>query len=161
MKTSTKILIGVGVLGAGYLAWKMFTKPKPVPAPAPAPGGTVNEALTNAVQNVQTIPTNLKPGALVGSTGAKNILDKIKQNVATNTGTFSRPNITSIIKPATSTTAASLIQKPTTSANMGGLFNQSKPATSVNMGGLFNQQKPKTNSASSALMAAIANARKN
>jgi hypothetical protein len=83
MKTSTKILIGVGVLGAGYLAYQMFTKPKPVPAPAPAPGDTVNQALTSAVQNVQTIPTNVKPGALIGSTGAKNLLNRVKQNVAT------------------------------------------------------------------------------
>jgi len=87
MKTSTKILIGVGVLGAGFLAYKLLTKPKPVPAPAPAPDGTVNKALTDTVANVQSIPKNVKPGALIGSTGAKNLLDRVKQNVATTSVT--------------------------------------------------------------------------
>lgn len=119
MKTSTKLLIGAGILGAGFLAWKMLKKPKAAPAPAPAPGGTVNEALTNAVQNVQTIPTNVKPGALVGSTGAKNILDKIKQNVAAGTGTPARinPIVSGMVnKPAT--TAATMTKPATTATTM-------------------------------------------
>lgn len=102
MKTSTKILIGVGVLGAGFLAYKLLTKPKPVPAPAPAPGGTVNDALNNTVQNVQTVPKNVKPGALIASTGAKNLLDKVKQNVASPIVT--KPAFTSV-KPLVAITA--------------------------------------------------------
>lgn len=105
MKNSTKVLIGLGVLGAGFLAWKMLKKPKAAPAPAPAPGGTVNEALTNAVQNVQTVPKNVQPGALVGSTGAKNILDKIKQNVAAGTG-IPKPEI----KPINTTPSFSSVK---------------------------------------------------
>lgn len=156
MKNTNKLLIGAALIGGGLLAWK-FLKPKaaPAPAPAPAPGGSIAAATTQAINNVQSLPTNIalpkpKPGALIGSTGVKNIMDTIKQNVAANTGTLTPINISpvaaSIIKPATSTTAASLIKKPTTSANIGGLFNQ---------------QKPTTNKATSALMAAIANARKN
>jgi hypothetical protein len=125
MKTSTKILIGVGVLGAGFLAYKLLTKPKPVPAPAPAPDGPVNKALTDTVQNVQSIPTNIKPGALIGSTGAKNILDRIKQNVAAGTG-IPKPAInpavsikpattaTTMINPATSPTRTIIPPKPVT-----------------------------------------------
>ena len=112
MKNSTKVLIGLGVLGAGFLAWKMLKKPKAAPAPAPAPGGTVNEALTNAVQNVQTVPKNVQPGALVGSTGAKNILDRIKQNVAAGTG-IPKPAINTAVSIKPATTATTMINPAT------------------------------------------------
>jgi hypothetical protein len=104
MKTSTKILIGAGVLGAGFLAYKLLTKPKPVPAPALAPGGTVNDALNTTVQNVQTVPTNVKPGALIASTGAKNLLDKVKQNVASPVVTKPAMAITKPVLPVMTTT---------------------------------------------------------
>lgn len=65
MSTGKKVALGLIIAGGGFLTWKYVIKPMLQPEPEPMPGGggsgTVDQQSTEVINQVQQIPTNVKP----------------------------------------------------------------------------------------------------
>lgn len=56
MTTGTAIVLSVALLGTGYLAYRVLTRPMPAPAPAPTPTPTSPGGLTGLLTAAADLP---------------------------------------------------------------------------------------------------------